>query len=266
MIINKTIYQVDAFTDKPFRGNSAGVIFVDSSFSERRMQQVAMEMNLSETAFIIEKEDSFSIRFFTPTVEIPLCGHATLASAHIIWEIGLLEKSKPITFHTLNDELSVYLKKDWITMSFPSSTIKRTDIPANFESIIDCQPTQLYKTDTGWKIAILATETEVKQASPKFEEMNNNDFGLLMLTSESNLKGIDFVVRCFAPQSGINEDPVTGSAQCGLVPLWNLITKKNSFECKQLSERTGILKVGLHKNRVLISGQALTIFEAQLKI
>tara|TARA_B100000809_G_scaffold266869_1_gene332359 strand:+ start:6604 stop:7428 length:825 start_codon:yes stop_codon:yes gene_type:complete len=264
MTTNQTIYQVDAFTNSAFKGNPAGVMFIDSSFTEENMQLLATEMNLSETAFITKKGDDFSIRYFTPTTEIPLCGHATLASAHIIWESGLRKKEESITFQALNDTLTIENNEGWITMSFPKYKIHTTAIPNNFESIIGFTPLEVYAADYGWKIAIASTEEDIAKAFPNFEEMTKHELGLLMITSKSDRNEVDFVVRCFAPQSGINEDPVTGSAQCGLVPVWNLITKKTVFSCEQISERTGELKVALVDNRVLISGQAITIFKAEL--
>jgi len=265
MTINKTIYQVDSFTNQIFKGNPAGVIFIDDNFSVEKMQQVAMEMNVSETAFVCKKEKYFTIRFFSPTTEIPLCGHATLATAHIIWTLGLKKPHQEIIFHAMNDKLTVINNNNWITMSFPQYEIKKTEVPTKFSSLIGFTPIEVYEATYGWKIAIAPNEEDIINASPNFSQMTDNDLGHLMITSKSDRKDIDYVVRCFAPQSGIDEDPVTGSAQCGLVPVWNLITSKTSFNCTQVSERTGELKLELKNNKVLISGQAITFLEGEIK-
>ena len=266
MIINKTIFQVDSFSDSPFRGNPAAVMIVDKHAKASWMQNIAMEMSLSETAFIIQNNDDFLIRFFTPEREEPLCGHATLASAHILYELGIVDEKETIKFKAKDDELLIYKENSEIVMNFPIFPIKKIDIPFNFRSIIGFEPLEMYSSIYDWTIAIADSETAILNAEPIFEKMIPNGLGNLMITAKSERENIDFVVRCFAPISGINEDPVTGSAHCALAPLWYSKTGKKEFNSLQLSKRTGRLKVKLTDNNVIISGNALTIFQAELKI
>ncbi len=260
------IYQVDAFTDSPFKGNPAGVILLYETVEDSWMQSIAAEMNLSETAFLIQEGAAFHIRFFTPTVEIPLCGHATLASAHILYELGKVNAHEKILFHAKGGDLEVSKEADWIVMNFPAYPIQKIETPTNFKTLVGFTPIEVYSSSYGWIIAVAASENEILNASPTFEHLTANSLGHLMITSTGNNPETDFVVRCFAPSAGINEDPVTGSAQCALVPLWHLKTGNTSFNVIQRSKRTGILKVKAIENRVEIKGQAITIFKAHLTI
>ncbi|GAO28072.1 PhzF family phenazine biosynthesis protein [Geofilum rubicundum] len=265
-MINTTIFQVDAFTNRPFKGNPAGVMIVDETFSAESMQLIAMEMNLSETAFVQPQADHFKIRYFTPTVEVPLCGHATLSAAHILYETGMVAENATIRFKAQKAELSIVKEGDWIGMNFPKYQLKRLDIPENFKALTSVSPIEIWASDDNWVIAVVETEEEVRQAQPVFEAMVNNGLGELMITAKSQSAQAYFVVRCFAPASGINEDPVTGSAHCALTPLWAQKTGKTDMISHQVSRRSGLLKVKLMGDRVGIKGQALTIFEATLKI
>ncbi|MDD2265012.1 MAG: PhzF family phenazine biosynthesis protein [Bacteroidales bacterium] len=266
MTDNKTIYQVDAFTDEPFKGNPAGVMIVDERTPAGWMQNIASEMNLSETAFIIPKGSGFTIRYFTPAKEVPLCGHATLAGSHIIYELGLKKAHKTIAFSAAGGELTIRKDKDWIIMDFPQYPIKKMDIPGDFKECVGFEPVEMYESIYNWKIAIAGSEAEIANVLPDFESMKKKELGELMITAESDSKQADFVVRCFAPDSGINEDPVTGSAHCALTPLWCAKLGKAEMDSAQISKRTGRLKVKLNNDRVQIKGKAVTIFEARLKI
>lgn len=260
------IYQVDAFTKQAFKGNPAGVMILSEKIEVEFMQNIALEMNLSETAFVFPEKEFFEIRYFTPTKEIPLCGHATLASAHIIYELGLKKLDENILFKAEGGNLNISNTEAGITMTFPKYNLKKIKNPIKFKSIVGFEPLEVYESDYDWKIAIARNESEVQNAIPIFESMIQNDLGHLMITSESNESDIDFVVRCFAPISGINEDPVTGSAQCALVPLWSLKTGKTTFKAKQISKRSGNLNVRLSNNKVEITGNAITIFKAELNL
>jgi len=262
----KLIYQIDAFTISAFKGNPAAVMIVDDTVTESWMQSIAAEMNLSETAFLIPQGVAFQIRFFTPTIEIPLCGHATLASAHLLYELGLKEPHEKILFHAKGGDLEISKEVDWIVMNFPAYPFQKIDMPTNFKSIVGFTPIETYSSSYGWIIAVADSEYEISTAAPNFESLSANGLGHLMITSTSNKPEIDFVVRCFAPNAGINEDPVTGSAQCALVPIWHLRTGVSAFNAVQLSKRTGVLKVKAIQDRVEIKGQAITIFKAHLLI
>ncbi|MDF2455771.1 MAG: phenazine biosynthesis protein PhzF [Cytophagaceae bacterium] len=264
MTNNSIVYQVDAFTDQAFRGNPAGVMLVDATLDETWMQQMAAEMNLSETAYVIPKDDAFEIRYFTPKVEIPLCGHATLASAHILYQLGIKKENETILFHAKGGDLLVSKEGDWISMNFPAYPVTQIEIPLHFKDNLGFQPLETYSSSYGWIIGIAASEEEILSAQPNFEHMKSNGLGHLMITAPG--KNVDYVVRCFAPSAGINEDPVTGSAQCALVPLWHLKTGKTTFAALQLSERTGELNVKLINDRVEIQGKCRTIFKATLEI
>jgi PhzF family phenazine biosynthesis protein len=266
MIDNKIIYQIDAFTDEPFKGNPAGVMIVDEQTDSDRMQKIAAEMNLSETAFIIPKGDIFEIRYFTPAVEVPLCGHATLASGHIIYELGLVRPHDIINFKAKGGDLVITRESDWIVMNFPAYPLTKIDIPGDFSEIIGFEPVEMYSSSYDWKIAVARTEDNIVKAAPNFEIMKAKGLGTLMITAESNTEKFDFVVRCFVPDLGINEDPVTGSAHCALTPLWTEKLGKKELNSLQLSKRTGKLRVKQINDRVEIKGKAITIFKAELKV
>lgn len=261
-----TIYQVDAFTDTPFTGNPAGVMIIDPGFTAGRMQNIAMEMNLSETAFIIPNGRDFSIRYFTPTIEVPLCGHATLASAHIIYETGLKENHETITFKAEGAEITVTREDDRLTMNFPVYPVTPIENPVCFKETVGFEPLEMYTSIYNWVIAVAASEAEIVKATPDFERMKKNGLGHLMITAGGEQPDRDFVLRCFAPETGINEDPVTGSAHCALVPLWHNKTGKTEFNSLQLSRRTGRLTLKLLDGRVEIKGQAVTVFQADLMV
>lgn len=263
---NKVIFQVDAFTDEPFKGNPAGVMVVTEKVSSEWMQNVAAEMNLSETAFVFPKEKEFQIRFFTPTVEVPLCGHATLASSHIIYELGLKSADETIKLKAKGADLTIRKDGDWIVMDFPEYPIQKTDIHKDFKRLIGFEPIEMYSSIYNWVIAIAKSEKDILNAHPDFELLTENGLGHLMITAEADSDQADIVVRCFAPMGGINEDPVTGSAHCALTPLWSEKLGKSELDSLQLSKRTGRMKVSLKDNRVEIKGKALTIFEAKWRI
>ncbi len=266
MIDNKRIFQVDAFTDEAFKGNPAGVMIIDENMTSDWMQNVAMEMNLSETAFLIPDKEGFKIRYFTPTSEVPLCGHATLASSHIIYELGLKTPLEIIKFKAEGGDLTIMKENDWTVMNFPGYPIHRIDILKEFKKLLGFNPIEMYSSIYDWIIAVAKNESDISNAEPNFELMKKSGLGHLMITAISDSQHSDFVVRCFAPASGINEDPVTGSAHCALTPLWAEKLGKKELDSLQLSKRTGKLKVKLKDERVEIKGKAITIFEAKMKI
>jgi len=259
-----TIYQVDAFTSEPFKGNPAGVCILDYEPSVTWMQNIAMEMNLSETAFVIPGKDCRIIRFYTPEAEIHLCGHATLSASHILYETGIVKSAEVIRFSSKAGELRVKKHNEWIVMNFPVYKLEKMAIPAEFERVTGTKPQELYRAGYGWTLALLNDESEVRDLRPVFSLMKNSEFGDLIVTAPSSDPAYDFCVRCFAPALGIDEDPVTGSAHCALVPFWNGKTGRTDFVSHQVSKRSGVLKVSLKGERVEISGQAKTIFKADL--
>jgi PhzF family phenazine biosynthesis protein len=263
---SRIIYQVDAFTDQPFKGNPAGVCILESEMPEEWMHNMAAEMNLSETAFIVRDGKAFKIRFFSPEAEIPLCGHATLSSAHIMYETGVVQKNQEITFLSNAGKLVIRYENGWVTMNFPAYQVKPVEIPDGIDRIIGITPAELHRTAHGWSFVLLQNEKEVKDLKPDFRAMRNSEFGDLIVTAPSDDPSFDFCVRCFAPALGIDEDPVTGSAHCALVPFWHIKTGRNEFVSHQVSRRGGILKVTLKGDRVEISGQAKTIFKAELYV
>ena len=260
----KTIYQVDAFTTEPFKGNPAGVCILDHEPPVPWMQNIAMEMNLSETAFVFPGNTCWTIRFYTPETEVQLCGHATLSASHILYEACIVRSSEVIRFCSKAGDLLIRNQDDWITMNFPMYPLEKIDVDPEFEKVTGIKPQELYRTGFGWILALLKNESEVRNLSPDFSALKNSTFGDLIVTSTSEDPVYDFSVRCFAPALGIDEDPVTGSAHCALVPFWNMKTGRNDFVSHQISRREGILKVSLKSDRVEISGQAKTILKAEL--
>lgn len=267
MKTRQTIYQVDAFTDKPFKGNPAGVCILKVEPSAGWMQNVAMEMNLSETAFVFPGvKNEKIIRFFTPEAEVPLCGHATLSASHIHYETGIMRNDDEIIFSSKSGKLMIKKEGDWITMNFPADTLKKSADAGEFIKTTGLHPRELYETGNFWSLALLEDENEVRNASPDFMKMKNSRYGDLIITAPSDDNAYDYCIRCFAPAVGINEDPVTGSAQCALAPFWAGKTGKKEFVCHQVSRREGILKVALSGDRVQISGKAVTMFKAELLV
>jgi PhzF family phenazine biosynthesis protein len=258
------IYQVDAFTTRPFKGNPAGVCILDKEPDVIWMQNMAMEMNLSETAFVIPGNDHYVIRFFTPEAEMKLCGHATLSASHILYETGIVRENGTINFLSGAGELIIKKQNNWITMNFPAYSLTRMEFIPEFEKVTGMKARELYQAGFGWTLALMQNETEVRNMMPDFSSMKNSQFGDLIITALSDDPAFDFCVRCFAPAVGIDEDPVTGSAHCALAPFWAGKTGKTEFNSHQVSKREGILKVSLRGDRVEISGQAKSIFKAEL--
>jgi PhzF family phenazine biosynthesis protein len=258
------IYQVDAFTTEPFKGNPAGVCILDKEPESDWMQNIAMEMNLSETAFVFPGDDCRTIRYYTPETEMKLCGHATLSASHILYETGMVGSNEEIRFSSKAGELIIMKNRDWITMNFPAYPLERMDPTSEFERVTGAEAKELYKAGFGWTLALMESEGEVRNMRPHLSLMKESVFGDLIVTAVSDDPIFDFCVRCFAPAVGIDEDPVTGSAHCALAPFWAEKTGRKDFNSHQVSRREGILKVSLKEDRVEISGQAKTIFKAEL--
>ena len=257
------IYTVDAFTDKPFAGNPAAVCILPEPRDEVWMQNVAREMNLSETAYLYQQKDGYSLRWFTPAVEVELCGHATLASAHILWEAGLLDRRAQARFHTLSGLLTAKIKKGWIEMDFPATPDEPADLPTGLAEALGVNPEYVGKTVFDYLVEV-ASENVVRSLKPDFAALKTLPIRGVTVTSVADGSEYDFVSRFFAPGAGIDEDPVTGSAHCCLGPYWRRQLGRNEFVAYQASERGGIVRVRVNGDRVLLGGQAVTVLSGEL--
>ncbi len=260
--MSHALFQVDAFTREPFQGNPAAVCLLDHAADEGWMQNLAAEMNLSETAFVEQKEDGFALRWFTPAVEVDLCGHATLASAHALWESGRLPKNEAARFHTRSGLLTAALKDGWIELDFPSQELTSIESPPGLDAALGA-PGLLYGSDGTDFLVELASEAELKKLKPDFTALRSFPVRGIMVTAAGKT-GFDFVSRFFAPAAGIDEDPVTGSAHCTLGPFWSRRLGKTALTACQVSRRGGVVKVAVEGERVLLSGQAVTVFTGRL--
>lgn len=254
------IYHIDAFTNVPFGGNPAGVCLLDEKADPVWMQQIAKEMNLSETAFLHREDEYYSLRWFTPVTEVELCGHATLAAAHVLWLRGDVNETEEIRFHTLSGTLTARKVEDWIELNFPVAKLEAADLTDRYLVALGISPDVIMHSDE--KILIeVADETIVRKMKPDFSALLKLPGRGIIVTAVSETPGIDFVSRYFAPWVGINEDPVTGSAHCMLAPYWQKKLAKNYLTAYQASTRGGILKLRLSGERVYISGQAVTVMQ-----
>lgn len=258
-----SIYQVDAFTDKAFAGNPAAVCIMKKPRDAGWMQSLAQEMNLSETAFLSKQEDGFSLRWFTPTVEVELCGHATLASAHILWETKMLAAHEQARFHTKSGLLTAEHRGDWIELNFPATPDQPTTAPAGLAEALGVTPKYVGKSKFDYLLEV-GTEETVRNLKPNFGLLREMKVRGIMVTSRASSSGYDFVSRFFAPGSGIDEDPVTGSAHCCLGPYWSRQLGKDDLMGYQASKRGGTVHVRVNGDRVYLSGQAITIFRGEL--
>lgn len=258
------IYQVDAFTDRIFSGNPAGVCILQERKDDLWMLDVASEMNLSETAFLMKQKDDFSLRWFTPKREVDLCGHATLASAHILWESGTLQPDTEAKFLTKSGLLTASKKRDFIELDFPLEEDAAVPAPRELLDGLKVGPVYIGRNRMDYIVEV-ESEGIVRNLCPDMELLKRINTRGIIVTARSDAAEYDFVSRFFAPAYGIPEDPVTGSAHCCLGPYWKRKSGKNEFRAFQASERGGALKVRVEKNRVFIGGQAVTVFCAELK-
>lgn len=257
------IFQVDAFTNKPFAGNPAAVCILPAPGDERWMQQVAQEMNLSETAFLHRQADGFNLRWFTPAVEVDLCGHATLASAHVLWETGHLQPEEPARFYTRSGLLTAERKGEWIELDFPVTPEEPATAPADLARALGVTPAYVGKNRFDYLVEVDSEET-VHALKPDFALLRTLPVRGVIVTSPATSSEYDFVSRFFAPGSGVDEDPVTGSAHCCLGPFWSKRLGKNEFIAYQASKRGGVVRVRLSGKRVYLSGQAVTVLRGEL--
>lgn len=259
------IIQVDAFTNEPFRGNPAAVCVLSEEAPEAWMQAVAGEMNLSETAFVHRrKTGDFSIRWFTPTVEVALCGHATLAGAHVLWEDKVVSPTEPIVFHSQSGRLTAEREGDWIRLDFPALPVEECPIPASMGEALGSRPVRAHRSPLGAYLVELDSDKTVRDLEPDMARLRNAEFNTCIVTARSDSGPFDFVSRFFGPGVGIDEDPVTGAAHCSLGPYWAGRLGKTELTGYQASKRGGVVKVRVRGDRVDILGQALTLMRGEI--
>jgi len=252
----------DAFAVEPFRGNPAAVCFLDSARDEAWMQAVAAEMNLSETAFLVPREDGFDLRWFTPAVEVELCGHATLASAHALWETGRLDVANEARFHTRSGLLVARRGGEWIELDFPTSACDPADPPAGLREALGADVQFCGKTTFDYLLE-LADDDTVRGLDPDFRAMAKLPVRGVIVTARGSAP-YDFVSRFFGPAAGIDEDPATGSAHCALGPYWSAKLGKDDLLAWQASARGAEIRVRPQGSRVLLSGRCVTTLRGEL--
>lgn len=260
------IYIVDAFTGEPFAGNPAAVCMPGKEIDDGLRQKIAAEMNLSETAFLVSSIDGFDLRWFTPVTEVDHCGHATLASAHVLWEEGVADADSPIRFNTRSGTLDVTRQEDGlISMDFPREDVKDTICPEILVKCLGYEVNYCGRNRMDYLVEV-ASEDVLDNMEPDEDMISRLDSRGLIVTAGSDTEKYDFVSRFFAPQSGIPEDPVTGSAHCALGPYWSARLGKNELTGRQKSSRGGIVYVKINHQRVIISGEAVTVMHGYLLI
>ncbi|MCE5270546.1 PhzF family phenazine biosynthesis protein [bacterium] len=258
------IFQVDSFTDTPFRGNPAGVCFPGTERPSEWMQKVAAEMNLSETAFLLGGRGHYSLRWFTPRVEVELCGHATLAAAHILWSEGLETEGADLRFDTLSGELRASRgSQGWVELDFPADPPQPAQAPEGLAEALGEKPVSVLKCRYDW-FCVLESEEAVRALTPDFRALAGLSSRGVLVTAQAGSSEYDFVSRFFAPACGIDEDPVTGSAHCCLAPWWAEKLGKDHLTGFQASERGGVVRVEPRGTRVRLAGQAVTVLRAAL--
>jgi len=260
-------FQADAFvTEEPFSGNPAGVCVLPGPKDEAWMQALAREINQAETAFLYPEGDGYRLRWFTPTLEVPLCGHATLASAHVLWSEGFLEKGKEARFFTKSGLLKATQKGGVIELDFPAKPAAPCEKPQGLEESLGTPIVGLGHNGTQY-LAELSSASAVRAVKPDFKKMEtclDERLHGVIITAASDDPAYDFVSRFFAPLAGVTEDPVTGSAHCALGPFWKDKLGKGRFLAYQASARGGILGVRCEGDRVHLGGQARTVVRGQL--
>jgi PhzF family phenazine biosynthesis protein len=257
------IVQIDAFTSCPFQGNPAAVCVLPAARDTEWMQNVAREMNLSETAFLVRGESAYDLRWFTPATEVELCGHATLASAHALWEGGHLAKDETARFQTKSGLLTARKIDDWIELNFPATPPAPAPAPEGLAEALAVHPKFVGRSRFDYVVEV-ASEADVRDLRPDFGAIRRLPVRGVIVTSVATTPGWDFVSRFFAPAAGVDEDPVTGSAHCCLTPFWSAKLGKTTLVARQVSARGGTMRVTLDGDRVRMAGQAVTVMRGEL--
>ncbi|HIP87986.1 MAG TPA: PhzF family phenazine biosynthesis protein [Anaerolineales bacterium] len=256
-------FQVDAFTDQPFRGNPAAVCLLPGPRDEVWMRDVARETNLSETAFVYREGEGFRLRWFTPAVEVDLCGHATLATAHVLWEVGWLAPEEPARFHTRSGLLTARRRGAEVELDFPALPEEPVDALPGLSEALGAAAVYVGRSEYDYLVEV-ASEEVVRGIKPDFNRLKTLSARGFIVTSRATSEGYDFVSRYFAPSVGVDEDPVTGSAHCCLGPFWGERLGKEEMVGYQASARGGVVRVRLAGERVYIGGRAVTVLEGEL--
>jgi PhzF family phenazine biosynthesis protein len=261
------LFQVDAFTSRPFGGNPAAVALLDTEADAAWMQSVAAEMNLAETAFLVRVADGrYSLRWFSPKIEVDLCGHATLASAHVLWSEGR-DTADVLAFDTRSGELRARrLDGGWVELDFPANTAVDAALDEAVIDALGVKPVRTAATANGWTLVEVATAGEVRSLAPDLATLGARDDHAAIVTAPGDVDGVDIVSRVFAPAAGIPEDHVTGSAHCILATWWHDRIGREIIEAEQASPRGGRLRVVLAGDRVLLRGEAVTTLAGTLRI
>ncbi|HEV7919255.1 MAG TPA: PhzF family phenazine biosynthesis protein [Thermoanaerobaculia bacterium] len=258
------LLQIDAFAEEAFRGNPAAVCILDREPDATWMQNVAAEMNLAETAFLLPQGDAWSLRWFTPIVEVDLCGHATLASAHALWQEGILPASEMARFQTRSGLLTAERRDDLIELDFPVKTSLPVEPPPELLRALGInEPRWVGRNEWDYLIEV-ASDEELRALQPDHATLRKLPVRGVIVTSRS--ADYDFVSRFFAPGSGIDEDPVTGSAHCALAPFWAERLGKTELVAYQASPRGGVIRIRLLDNRVKLGGRAVTVLRGELMV
>jgi PhzF family phenazine biosynthesis protein len=259
------LFQVDAFSGKPFAGNPAAVCLLDADADPVWMQDVASEMNLSETAFVRRRDDgAFDLRWFTPSIEVDLCGHATLATAHVLWDEGDVSRDEAISFHTRSGVLTCHKRVDRIEMDFPIRPVVEVDAPSALIDAIGSKPVSVWRNEHDTYLFEYASAADVRALAPDFPKLAAIPDGYTCVTAPGDGEGFDFVSRFFAVQAGVDEDPVTGSAHCMLADFWSKRSGRSDFRAYQCSARGGVVFVRVDGDRVHLGGQSVTVLRGEL--
>jgi PhzF family phenazine biosynthesis protein len=255
------LYQIDAFTSRRFGGNPAAVVLLDSWLPDRILQAIAAENNLAETAFVVPRGEVIPLRWFTPTVEVDLCGHATLAAADVLFRYSF-RSAKRLTFGTRSGHLTVTREGDLLAMDFPSRPGERIEVEEAIVSALGLRPKELYRARD--LLAIVESESQVREFRPDFARIASIDTFAVTLSAPG--EAADYVYRFFAPRQGIPEDPATGSANCTLAPYWAARLGKTDLMAKQLSSRGGDLRCALRGERVVIAGRSVEYLRGEIEV
>jgi predicted PhzF superfamily epimerase YddE/YHI9 len=255
---------VDAFTDRPFHGNPAAVCVLGHDPDRHWMQLVAREMALSETAFLVRRDEAWALRWFTPAVEVDLCGHATLASAHVLWERGLADPAAPLRFRTRSGELTAERRDGMIWLDFPALPCEWADAPPGLRDALGGAHVKAVLQSRFDLLVELEDEAVVRALAPEMELLRRLPARGIIVTAPASTPGFDFVSRFFGPQVGVPEDPVTGSAHCALAPFWGDRLGKDAMRAYQASARGGEVRVELRGERVGLGGEAVTVWRGEM--
>lgn len=261
---NVRCWQVDAFTDRPFSGNPAAICWLENDAESGWMQLVAAEMNLSETAFVRRNGPDFDLRWFSPTREVDLCGHATLATAHALWTSGLSAANQPIRFHTRSGLLTCQLTNQFIELDFPATPAHAIAASEGLLAALGLASSPFVGESRFYRLVVADSAVQVRTLRPDFAKLRMEKTLGTIVTALSDDDRFDFVSRFFAPAMGVDEDPVCGSAHCCLTPFWANRLQKSDLTAYQASARGGVLKLRWEGERVILGGQAVTVSQGEL--